>query len=79
MLMFRSLRLYQLQRMLQNFQQTDKTLATIFANKTSNQSEMPVAQHSSNSEKKNSLAEVNFKVKVNVVNIIEENIRFIIK
>lgn len=47
----------ELQRMLQNFQQTDKTLATIFANNMSNQSEMPVPQHSSHSEKKSSLAE----------------------
>lgn len=60
MLMFICLCLYQLQRMLQNFQQNDKTLANIFANKTSNQSQMPVAQHSSHAEKKSSLAEVKF-------------------
>lgn len=50
----------ELQRMLQNFQQTDKTLAATIANNIPNQPQMPVAQlnpYSAHTEKKSSLAE----------------------
>lgn len=53
--------LLQLHRMLQTFQKSDQTLASIFTNNIPNQPEMPVAQHnpySSHNEKKSSLAEV---------------------
>ncbi|XP_047449510.1 SR-related and CTD-associated factor 4-like [Mugil cephalus] len=50
----------ELQRMLQNFQQADKTLAAATANNLSNPAQMPVAQHNhygTHDEKKISLAE----------------------
>ncbi|XP_039987318.1 SR-related and CTD-associated factor 4-like isoform X2 [Xiphias gladius] len=50
----------ELQRMLQNFQQTDKTLATTIANDIPHPPQMPVAQlkpYSAHTEKKSSLAE----------------------
>ncbi|XP_070762265.1 SR-related and CTD-associated factor 4-like [Enoplosus armatus] len=50
----------ELQRMLQNFQQADKTLAASIANNISNPPQMPVAQfnpYSGHTEKKSSLAE----------------------
>uniref|UniRef100_A0A673CC30 SR-related CTD-associated factor 4b n=1 Tax=Sphaeramia orbicularis TaxID=375764 RepID=A0A673CC30_9TELE len=50
----------ELQRMLQNFQQADKTLAATIANSIGNPSQMPAAQlnqYSSHTEKKSSLAE----------------------
>ncbi|XP_042269320.1 SR-related and CTD-associated factor 4-like [Thunnus maccoyii] len=50
----------ELQRMLQNFQQADKTLAATIANNTPNPPQMPVAQlnpYSAHSEKRSSLAE----------------------
>lgn len=57
--------------MLQNFQKSDQTLASIFTNNIPNQPEMPVAQHdpySSHNEKKSSLAEV--KVLLNVATLL---------
>ncbi|XP_029301921.1 splicing factor, arginine/serine-rich 15-like [Cottoperca gobio] len=50
----------ELQRMLQNFQQTDKTLAATISNTIPNPPQMPVAQlnpYSAHTEKKSSLAE----------------------
>ncbi|XP_026227947.1 SR-related and CTD-associated factor 4-like [Anabas testudineus] len=50
----------ELQRMLQNFQQADKTLATTMSNSTPNPPQMPVAHlnpYNTHTEKKSSLAE----------------------
>lgn len=53
--------IFQLQRILQNFQQADKTLSDAFANNMPTPPHMPVIQlnsYSAHKEKKSSLAEV---------------------
>ncbi|CAK6968907.1 SR-related and CTD-associated factor 4-like [Scomber scombrus] len=58
--LFQSPQGQELQRMLQNFQQADKTLAATVTNNTPNPAQMPAAQHnpySAHTEKRSSLAE----------------------
>ncbi|KAG7243057.1 hypothetical protein INR49_016432 [Caranx melampygus] len=59
----------ELQRVLQNFQQADKTLAATIANNIPNPSQMPVAQlnpYMAHIEKKSSLAEISQEEKIKI-------------